>query len=180
MAWMTAISFNQLPCFHACPLSHILLSTKGRVILLLFLFSLPVASDSLRPHGLQHATAFCPSPSPKAFPSSCPLNWQCHPSILFSNTLFFCPQSFWASGTFPMSQLLSSGDQNIRVSASSISPFKECSGLIFLKIDWFDFLAVQGTFRSLFQLHSLKASILWYFSFFMVQLSEPYMTTGKT
>ena len=62
----------------------------------------------------------------------------------------------------------------------SISPSSEYSGLISLKIDWFDFLAVQGTFiRSLLQ-HSSKVSILWYSAFFMVQLSWPYMTTGKT
>ena len=61
----------------------------------------------------------------------------------------------------------------------SISPSKEYSGLISLKIDWFD-LGVQGTFRSLFQHHSLKALILWRPAFFTVQVSQPYMTTGKT
>ena len=61
----------------------------------------------------------------------------------------------------------------------SISPFSEYSGLISFKIDWFDFLAVQGTLKSL-QHHSSKASILWHSAFFMVQLSHPYMTTGKT
>ena len=60
----------------------------------------------------------------------------------------------------------------------SISP-KEYSGLISIRIDWFDLLAVQGTFKSLLQHHSLKASILWCSDFFMVQLSHPYMTTGK-
>ena len=62
----------------------------------------------------------------------------------------------------------------------SISPFSEYSGLISLKIDWFDLLAVQGTFRSLLQHHSLKASVLWCSTFFMVQLSQLYVTTGKT
>ena len=62
----------------------------------------------------------------------------------------------------------------------SISPYSECSGPISLKIDCFDLLVVQGTFRSLLQYHSSKASILWCFTFFMVQLSQPYMTTGKT
>ena len=62
----------------------------------------------------------------------------------------------------------------------SISPSSEYSGLISLKIDWFDLLAVQGTFRSLFQHHSLKASILWHSAFFIVQLSHSYMTTGET
>ena len=62
----------------------------------------------------------------------------------------------------------------------SMSPSSEYSGLISLKINWFDLLAVQGTFRSLLQHHSSKASIPWCSAFFMVQLSQPYMTTGKT
>ena len=59
----------------------------------------------------------------------------------------------------------------------SISPSNEYSGLIFLKIEWFDLLAVQGTFRSLLQHHSLKASILWLPAFFMIRLSQMYVTT---
>ena len=62
----------------------------------------------------------------------------------------------------------------------SVSPSNEYSGLISFNTDWFDHLAVQGTFKSLFQHHSSKASILWHSAFFMVQLSYPYMTTGKT
>ena len=62
----------------------------------------------------------------------------------------------------------------------SISPSNEYSGLISFRIDWFDLLAVQGTLKSLLQHHSSKASILWCSAFFMVQLSHPYMTTGKT
>ena len=62
----------------------------------------------------------------------------------------------------------------------SISPSNEYSGLISLRIDWFDLLAVQATLKSLFQHHSSKASILWCSAFFVVQLSHPYMTTGKT
>ena len=62
----------------------------------------------------------------------------------------------------------------------SISPSNEYSGLISLRIDWFDLLAVQGTLKSLLQHHSSKASILQHLAFFMVQLSHPYMTTGKT
>ena len=61
----------------------------------------------------------------------------------------------------------------------SISPFNEYSGLIFFRIDWFDLLAVQGTLKSPLQHHSSKASILWRSAFFTVQLSYPYMTTGK-
>ena len=62
----------------------------------------------------------------------------------------------------------------------NISPSNEYSRLISFRIDWFDLLAVQGTLKSLFQHHSLKASVLWCSAFFIVQLSHPYMTTGKT
>ena len=62
----------------------------------------------------------------------------------------------------------------------SISPSNEYSGLISFTIDWLDLLAVQGNFKSLLQHHSSKASILWHSAFFIVQLSHPYMTTGKT
>ena len=62
----------------------------------------------------------------------------------------------------------------------SISPSNEYSGLISFRIYWFDLLAVQGTLKSLLQHHSLKASIIWQSAFFIVQLSHPYMTTGKT
>ena len=62
----------------------------------------------------------------------------------------------------------------------SISPFNEYSGLISFRFDWVDLLAVQGTLRSLLQHHSSKASILRHSAFFMIQLSHPYMTTGKT
>ena len=61
-----------------------------------------------------------------------------------------------------------------------ISPSNEYSGLISFRMDWFDLLAVQGTLKSLLQHHSSKASILWHSAFFVVQLSHPYMTTGKT
>ena len=62
----------------------------------------------------------------------------------------------------------------------SINPSNEHSGLISFRMDWLDLLAVQGTLKSLFQHHSSKASILWCYTFFMVQLSHPYVTTGKT
>ena len=94
--------------------------------------------------------------------------------------LLLCPQSFPASGTFPMNQLFASGDQNTGASAFSNSPSNKYSGLIFFKIDWFHLLAVQGTLRSLLYYQSLKASVLQCSAFFTVQLSQPYMTTGKT
>ena len=80
-----------------------------------------------------------------------------------------------------MNRLFLSGGQNIGVSASaSVLPVNEYSGLISFRMDWLDLLAVQGTLKSLLQHHSSKASILWLSAFFIVQLSHPYMTTGKT
>ena len=79
-----------------------------------------------------------------------------------------------------MSQLFASGSQNIGVSAStSVLPMKD-SGLISFRMDWLDLLAVQGTLMSLPQHHSSKASILRHSAFFIIQLSHPYMITGKT
>ena len=100
-----------------------------------------------------------------------------HPVTPFSS----CPQFLPASGSFPMRQLF------VHISlprywsfSCSISPTKEYSRLISFRIDWFDLLAVQGTLKSLLQHHSSKASIFQHSAFFMVQLSYPYMTAGKT
>ena len=94
--------------------------------LLLLLFSRPVVSNSLWPHGLQHARPSCPSISPRVWPSSCSLHQWCSPAISSSDTLFsFCPQSFPESGTSPMSCLFASDDTNTGASASaSILPVK--------------------------------------------------------
>src|SRR5574341_544777 len=89
-----------------------------------------------------------------------------------------CLQSFPASGSFPMSQFFASGGQSVGASASVSVP-REYSEFISFRIDWFDLCAVQGTLKSLLQHHSTKASIQ-YSAFFKVQLSHPYMTTGKT
>ena len=90
-----------------------------------------------------------------------------------------CLQTFPASGPFPMSQFFTSGGQSWS-SSFSISPSSEYSGLISFHIDWLDFLAVQGILKSLLQHHSSETSILRHSAFFIVQLSHPYMTTGKT
>ena len=138
-------------------------------------------SDSLQLHGLQHSRPPCPSPTPGAWSSSCPLGCWCHPTISSSVVPFSSHlQSFPASGYFQMSQFFVSGGQSIGVSSFSISPSNEYSGLISFRIDWLDLLAVQGTPKSLLQHHSSKASILQCSAFFVVQLSHPYMTTGKT
>ena len=139
------------------------------------LFTHSVISDSLRPHEWQHTRPPCPSPFPSVRPSSCPLNQWCHPTISSSVALFsFCLQSFPASRSSNQSALQIRWPKSWSFSFS-ISPSNEYSRLISFRIDWFDFLEVQGTLKSLFQHHSLKALILWYSAFFMVQLSHPYM-----
>ena len=134
-------------------------------------------SDSLQPHGLQCARLPCPSPIPGAYSNSCPLSRWCHPTTSSSVVPFSsCFQSSLASGSFLMSQFRGPKYWSI---SFNISPSNEYSGLISFRIDWFD-LADQGTLKSLLQHHSSKASILWHSAFFIVQLSCPYMTTGKT
>ena len=138
-------------------------------------------SDSLWPHEPQYARPPCPSPTPGDYPNTCPLCRWCHPTILSSVVPFSsCPQSFPASGSFPVSQISASGGQSIGSFSFNISPSSEHPGLISLRMDWLDLLAVQGTLKSLLQNHSSKASILLRSAFFIVQLSYPYMTTGKT
>ena len=147
-------------------------------------FSHSVVSDSVWPKGLQHTRLPCPSPTPEACSYSCPSSRWCHPTISTSVIPFSSRlQSFPASGSFPMSQFFTSGGQSIGASASASSEYSasnEYSGLTSFKMDWFDLFAVQRTLKSLLQHHSSKASILWRSAFFMVQLSHPYMTTGKT
>ena len=84
-------------------------------------FSCSVVFDSLRPHELQHARPPCPSPTPRLHPNPCPLSRWCHPTISSSVVHFSsCPQSFPASGSFQMSQLLARGSQSIGISASTL------------------------------------------------------------
>ena len=98
-----------------------------------------------------------------------------HPLLPPSPPAFNLP----TSGSFPTSWLFTSGGQSIRAFSFSISPSNEYSGLISYRMDWFD-LAVQGTLKNLLQHHSSTAPIPWCSAFFTVQLSHPYMTTGKT
>ena len=101
--------------------------------------------------------------------------WPSHPLLPPSPPAFNLPQH---KGLF---QRVSSSHQIAKVwsFSFSINPVNEYSGLISVRIDWFDFLAVQGTLKSLFQYHNLKASVLRRSAFSMIQLSHPYMTTGK-
>ena len=144
-------------------------------------FSHSVVSYSLWPHGPQHTRPPCPSPTPRVHPNPCPFSQWCHPTISSSVIPFsFCPQSFPASGSFPLSQLFASDGQSIRVSSlASVLPMNTQDWSP-LRMDWLDLLAVQGTLKSLLQHHNSKASILRRSAFFTVQLSHPYMTTGKT
>ena len=136
-------------------------------------------SDSLWPHGLQHPKLSDTLLSPKVCSHSCPLSQWCYPIISSSVVPFSsCPQYFPASGTFPMSQLFTSGGQNTGASAFVI--LMNIQGWISFRIDWFDLLSVPGILKSLFQNHNSKASILQHAVFFLVQLWHLYMTTGKT
>ena len=97
-----------------------------------------------------------------------------HPVTPFSS----CPQSFPASGFFSSELVLHIRWQNYW--SFRISPSNEYSELISFRIDWFDLLAIQGTHKNLLQHHNSKASVLWCWAFFRVQISHLYMTTGKT
>ena len=137
-------------------------------------------SDSVTPWTAAHQ-AFCPSPTPGVYSNSRPLSRWCHPTTSsFVSPFSSCLQSFPTSGSFQMSQLFASDGQSIGVFSVNISPSNEHPGLISFRMDWLDLLAVQGTLKSLLQHHSSKASNLWRSAFFIVQLSHPYMTTGKT
>ena len=135
-------------------------------------------ADSLWHHGLQPARPPCPSPTPRVSSNSYPLSQLYHPTISSSVIPFSSRlQSFPASGSFQMSHFFTSGGQSIGVSAStSVLPMNIRTD--FLLMNWLD-LAVWGILKSLFQCHSLKASILQHSAFFIVQLSYPYMATGK-
>ena len=132
-------------------------------------------------HRLQHARLPCPSPTPRACSNSCPFE-----SVMPSNHLILCHPLLLLPSVFPSIRVFSNESVlHIRWPkywsfSFSISPSNEYSGLISFRMDWLDLLAVQGTFKSLLQNHSSKASILWHSVFFMVQLSHPYTTTGKT
>ena len=138
-------------------------------------------SNSLRPHGLQHARIPHPSPTLRVYSNSCPLSQWCHPTISSSAVPFSSHlQSFPASEYFSSESILLIRWLKYWSFSFSIIPSSEYSGLISFRMDWLDLLTVQGTLKSLLQHHSSKASILWCSAVFTIQLSHPYMTTGKT
>ena len=107
-------------------------------------------------------------------------------SVIPSNHFILCCPLLFPPSIFPSIRVFSN-ESALRIRwpkywsfSFNISPFNEYSGLISFRMYWLDLLAVQGTLKSLLQHHSLKASILWHSAFFIVQLSNPYMTTGKT
>ena len=137
-------------------------------------------SDSLRPHELQHVRPPCPSTTP-GFHRFASIE-----SVMPSNHLILCRPLLLLPSIFPSIRVFSNESAlHIRCPkywsfCFNISPSSEHPGLISFRMDWLDLLAVQGTFKSLLQHHSSKASILRCSAFFIVQLSHPYMTTGKT
>ena len=125
-----------------------------------------VVPDSLEPYALQHARPPCPSPTPGAYSNSCLSSRWCHPAI--------------SSSVVPFSSCLQFPSVRVFSNKSALHiRWPKYSGLISFRMDWFNLLAVQGTLKSLLQHHSSKASILWCSAFFIVQLSHPYVTTGK-
>ena len=135
---------------------------------------------TLKSHGLQHARLLYPSPSPRVCPSSCPLNWWCHPSISSSVALFSsCLQSFPASGSFPMSQFFTNSGQSSEASASaSVLPMSS-QGWFPLRLTGLISLLSKGLSR-VFSSNTVQEHQFFGAHLFIVQLSHLYMTTGKT
>jgi len=143
-------------------------------------FSRSIVSDSLQPHELQHARPPCLSPTPGVHPNSSIESVVPSTHLILCHPLLLLPPN-------PLSIRVFSKELTLRMRwpkywsfSFSISPSKEHPGLISLRKDWLDLFAVQGTFKSLLQHHSSKASILRCSAFFTVQLPHTYMTTGKT
>ena len=109
-------------------------------------FSLSVVSDSLQPHGLQHARLLCPSPTPGVYSNSCPLSRWCHPTISsFVIPFSFCLQSFPAPRSFPISQFFIAGSQSIGASVSApVLPLHIQDWFPLLETDWFDLSLVPS------------------------------------
>ena len=134
-------------------------------------------SNCLQPHGLQHARPPCPSPTPTAYSNSCPLSWCCYPTMSCSVVPFSsCLQSFPASVSFPISQFFTSGGQSIGVSTSaSVLPMNIQD---WFPLGWTAWISLQS--KGLSRTPQFKQSILPHSAFFIVQLSHPYITAGKT
>ena len=137
-------------------------------------------SDFLWPHALQYARLPCPSPTPGACSHSCPSSRWCHPTISCCHPLRLLLSIFPTITVFSKESVFHIRWTKYWSFSFSISPSNEYSGLISFRNNWFDLHVVQGTLKSLLQLHSSKVLVLQCTAFYMVQLSHPYMTTGKT
>ena len=149
-------------------ISHIIFSSVQ--------FSHSVVSNSLRPHGLQHARPPCPSSTPRVYSNSS------IELVMPPNHLILCHPLLLLPSVFPMIRGFSK-ESVLHIRWPKYWSFNfsiSLSGLISFRIDWFDLLAVQKPLKSLHQHHSSKASTLQCSAFFILQLSHPYMTTGKT
>ena len=136
--------------------------------------------DNLRPHGLQHASPPCPTPTPRAYSNLCIESVMPSNHLILHHPLLLLPSIFPSIGVFSNESVHCIRWPQYWSFSLSISPSNEYSGLISFRMDRLDLLVVQGTLKSLLQHHSSKASILRQSAFFIVQLSHPYMTTGKT
>ena len=143
-------------------------------------FSCSVVYNFLWPRELQHARPPCPSPTLGVHPNPHPWSRRHHPAIMLCHPLFLPPSIPPSVRVFSSESALCIRCPKYWSFSFSISPFSEHPGLISFRMDQLDLLAVQGTLKSLLQHHSSKASILLSSAFFIVQLSHPYMTTGKT
>ena len=141
--------------------------------------SVAQSCPTLQPHGPQHSRPPCPSPTPKVYSNSCPSSQWCHPTISSSVVPFSsCPQSFPVLRSFQMSQVFASGDQSIGVSAStSVLPMNTQD---WYPLGWTGWILLQSKGLSKSaptpQFKNTNSSAL---TFFIVQLSHPYMTTRK-
>ena len=150
-----------------------------RILNLVQFSSVTQLCSTLWPHESQHARLPCPSSIPEVYPNPCPSSRWCHPAISSCHPLLLRPP-------IPPSIRVFSNESTLRMRWPkywsfnfNISPSNEHPGLISFRMDSLDLPAVQGTLKSLLQHHSSKASILGRSAFFTVQLSHPYMTTGK-
>ena len=143
-------------------------------------FSHSIMSDSLRPHELQHARPPCPFPTPAVHSDSRPLSRWCHPAVSSYHPLLLLPPVPPSIRDFSNESTLRMRWPKYWSFSFSIIPSKEHPRLTAFRMDWLDLLAAQGTLKSLLQHHNSKASILRCSAFYIVQLSHPYMTTGKT
>ena len=143
-------------------------------------FSRSVVADSLQLHESRHSRPPCLSPNPRVYSNSCPSSQWYHHHLILCHPLLLLPPIPPSIRVFSNESTLHMRWPKYWSFSFSISPSNKHPGLISFRMDWLDLFAVQGTLKSLLQHHSSKASILQHSTFFTVQLSHPYMTTGKT